>query len=129
MPALRQCPDMADFQLNERLTADSIAVTSLELCGVRVMNDSRYCCLLLVPRRAGVEEWHDLEEADVLQLSREIRKVSKTLKSLTAADKINVTAIGNMVRQMHVHVVARRWSRLLQRMRNDVDVGRPDSEL
>ena len=106
--ALRQSPDMADFELNERLAADSIPVTSLELCDVRLMNDSRYCWLLLVPCRTGIEEWHELEEADALQLSREIRKVSEVLKDLTGADKINVAAIGNMVRQMHVHVVARR---------------------
>ena len=100
--------DVADFKLNERLEADSIAVTALELCEVRLMNDSRYCWLLLIPRRAGVEEWHELVEADALQLSREIRMVSAALKSFTGADKINVAAIGNMVRQMHVHVVSRR---------------------
>ena len=99
---------MADFELNERLAADSIPVTAMELCDIRLMNDSRYCWLLLIPRRRGMEEWHELDEADSLQLAREIRKVSKALKEFAGADKINVAAIGNMVRQMHVHVVARK---------------------
>ena len=98
---------MSEFELNDRLEADSIAVAALELCDVRLMNDSRYCWLLLIPRRGGVEEWHELAEADAIQLSREVRKISAVLKSFTGADKINVAAIGNMVRQMHVHVVSR----------------------
>ena len=99
---------MSEFRLNERLEADSIAVAALELCDVRLINDSRYCWLLLIPRRGGVEEWHELAEADAIQLSQEVRKISAVLKSFTGADKINVAAIGNMVRQMHVHVVSRR---------------------
>ena len=98
---------MAEFQLNERLEADSHPVCALELCDVRLMNDSRYVWLLLIPRRAGLSEWHDLSAGEAAQLSAEISQTSGTLKALTGATKINVAAIGNMVRQMHVHVVAR----------------------
>ncbi|MCP5085072.1 MAG: HIT family protein [Alphaproteobacteria bacterium] len=98
---------MTGFQLNERLEADSHAVCALELCDVRLMNDNRYCWLLLVPRRAGLSEWHELAAEDAAQLSAEISRASGALKTITGADKINVAAIGNMVRQMHVHVVAR----------------------
>lgn len=98
---------MTGFQLNERLEAESHGVCALELCDVRLMNDSRYCWLLLVPRRTGLHEWHELAADDAAQLSAEISRVSGALKALTGADKINVAAIGNMVRQMHVHVVAR----------------------
>jgi len=98
---------MAEFLLNERLEADSHAVCALELCDVRLMNDNRYCWLLLVPRRANLSEWHELSTEDAAQLSTEISRASGALKSITGADKINVAAIRNMVRQMHVHVVAR----------------------
>ena len=98
---------MAPFELNERLAADSHPVCSLQLCDVRLMNDCRYRWLLLVPRRSGVSEWHDLSGDDAVQLSREIHLASAALKRSTSATKINVAAIGNMVRQMHVHVVAR----------------------
>ncbi|MEM8689080.1 MAG: HIT domain-containing protein [Pseudomonadota bacterium] len=98
---------MNGFELDERLRTDSVAVTSLALCDVRLMNDSRYRWLLLIPRRAGVSEWHELSKEDACVLSQEIRLASAVLKKRTGADKINVAAIGNMVRQMHVHVVAR----------------------
>ncbi len=98
---------MSEFRLNERLEADSHPVCTLALCDVRLMNDSRYRWLLLVPRRVGLSEWHELSAEDGAQLSREIHLVSGALQALTGADKINVAAIGNMVRQMHVHVVAR----------------------
>ena len=98
---------MNDFELDERLRNDTVAVTSLALCDVRLMNDSRYRWLLLIPRRAGVSEWHELSAEDAAVLTREIHSASAVLKKCAGADKINVAAIGNMVRQMHVHVVAR----------------------
>lgn len=101
---------MTGFQINERLAADSHAVCALDLCDVRLMNDSRYCWLLLVPRRAGLSEWHELATEDATRLSAEISLASGALKAISRADKINVAAIGNMVRQMHVHVVARHES-------------------
>ncbi len=98
---------MTAFGLNERLAADSHPVCALELCEVRLMNDSRYVWLLMIPRRADLSEWHELSAADAAQLSAEISQASGVLKAMTDATKINVAAIGNMVRQMHVHVVAR----------------------
>lgn len=98
---------MTGFQLNHRLAADSHAVCALELCDVRLMNDSRYCWLLLIPKRANLSEWHELAPEDAAQLSSEISRASAALNAISGADKINVAAIGNMVRQMHVHVVAR----------------------
>lgn len=98
---------MTAFQLSERLAGDSHPVCALELCDVRLMNDSRYVWLFLIPRRADLSEWHELSSQDAAQLSAEISQTSSALKALTGATKINVAAIGNMVRQMHVHVVAR----------------------
>lgn len=98
---------MSAFQLNERLAADSHPVCTLELCDVRLMNDRRYVWLLLIPRRPDLSEWHELSAGEAAQLSAEVSRASDALKALTGAAKINVAAIGNMVRQMHVHVMAR----------------------
>jgi diadenosine tetraphosphate (Ap4A) HIT family hydrolase len=72
------------------------------------MNDCNYPWLILVPRRAGVVEIIDLCDADHAQLMVEIALISRALKAVTACDKLNIAAIGNVVPQLHVHIVARR---------------------
>ena len=74
------------------------------------MNDANYPWLILVPRREGAVELVDLADSDRLDLMREIALVSTALKALTACEKLNVAAIGNIVPQLHVHIVARRHS-------------------
>ena len=71
------------------------------------MNDANFPWLILVPRRAGVSEIIDLGAEQTL-LMDELALVSRALKDETRCDKLNVAAIGNMVSQLHVHVVARR---------------------
>ena len=71
------------------------------------MNDANYPWLLLVPRRRDVSEIIDLTETDQAQLMREVARAVSALKIETACHKINVAAIGNVVAQLHVHVVAR----------------------
>ena len=71
------------------------------------MNDANYPWLILVPRRAGLVELTDLAQADRMQLMQEIAQAADALKTETSCDKINVAAIGNVVAQLHVHVVAR----------------------
>ena len=97
----------AEFTLDARLAADSVPVIDLPLCSVRLMNDARFAWLLLVPRRAGMSELHDLDEADQEQLWREIRSTTQALRAVAPCDKLNIGALGNIVRQLHVHVVAR----------------------
>jgi diadenosine tetraphosphate (Ap4A) HIT family hydrolase len=72
------------------------------------MNDANYPWVILVPRRAGVVEIIDLDEAERGRLMAEIAEVSAALRELTGCAKLNVAAIGNVVPQLHVHVVARR---------------------
>jgi len=96
-----------DFQLDDRLAADSVAVVDLPLSAVRLMSDATYPWLLLVPRRAGLSELIDLDAADRGRLMEEIALTSTALRAITGADKLNVAALGNMVRQLHVHVIAR----------------------
>ena len=98
---------MARFTLDPRLEADSLPVAALGLCDLRLMRDARFPWLILVPRREGAAEIIDLGEDDRAALLGEISAVSVALKSITACDKLNVAALGNMVRQLHVHVIAR----------------------
>ncbi len=95
------------FVLHPRLAADSHRLGAFSLCGVRLMNDRRWPWLLLVPRRAGLAEWHELSEAQSDAAGREIRHASAALKQATGCGKINVAALGNVVAQLHIHVVAR----------------------
>lgn len=95
------------MKLDERLAQDSQLVAELPLCQLRLMNDARFPWLLLIPRREGASEIFDLNEADQQQLWHEASVVGQMLKTLTQADKINVASLGNVVSQLHVHIVAR----------------------
>ena len=97
----------AGFTLDARLEADSEQVIWLGLCELRVMDDRRWPWLLLVPQRQGIEEIHDLTPLDQTMLTFETNMVAQALKRITGCTKINTAALGNVVRQLHVHVVAR----------------------
>lgn len=98
---------MSDFQLDPRLAADTLAVLDLDLSRLLMMRDGNYPWLILVPRRPGAVELLDLDPADRARLWDEIERVAAALKAETGADKLNVAALGNVVAQLHVHVVAR----------------------
>jgi len=98
------------WSLHPQLAHDTVPVGDLALARVLAMNDANYPWVILVPRRAGAVEIVDLDEADRGRLIAEIAQVSAALRELTACDKLNVAAIGNVVPQLHVHVVARRTS-------------------
>lgn len=95
------------FELDERLANDTIRVGDLALSTVLLMNDSRFPWAILAPRRAGLVEFHDLSPDDRQALMEETALVSVALQKLTGAQKMNIAALGNAVRQLHVHVVAR----------------------
>jgi diadenosine tetraphosphate (Ap4A) HIT family hydrolase len=97
-----------EFSLDPQLAADSLAVAELPVSVVRLMRDANYPWLLLVPRRDGLAEIVDLDAADRTQLMAEIALASQALRETTRCDKLNVAALGNVVRQLHVHVIARR---------------------
>ena len=98
----------AAFQLDARLAADTVFVAEWNLCRVLLMDDAHFPWLVLVPRREGLAELDDLAERDLAQLMREITRAMKVLRGVVECDKLNVGALGNIVRQLHVHVVARR---------------------
>ena len=101
---------MTSFTLDPTLAADTIPVTKLRLCQIILMNDSRYPWLILVPRREDAAEIIDLTRDDQIQLIDEISIVSRIMQTSFNAHKLNVAALGNMVRQLHIHIIARQKS-------------------
>lgn len=95
------------FDLHERLAADTVTITDWPLCRVLMMDDSTYPWLVLVPRRHGVTEIHELDAADRAVLVEEMAEAARRLHHHSGADKMNVAALGNVVPQLHVHVIAR----------------------
>ena len=101
---------MDAFSLHPQLAQDSFGICDLPLSRLLLNADANYPWLMLVPRRAGATEIIDLAADDRAQLMTEISEVARALKTVTQCDKLNVAAIGNVVPQLHVHVIARRLS-------------------
>ena len=97
----------AGFTLDARLEADSEHLMWLGLCELRIIDDSRWPWLILVPQRPDIEELHELTPLDQAMLTFEANMVAHALKRVTGCTKINTGALGNIVRQLHVHVIAR----------------------
>ena len=95
------------FALDSRLKNDTLFLGDLPLSRVLLANDSHYPWVILVPRRAEVSEVFQLDASDQQQLWKETTQVASALNTVFAADKINVAALGNVVKQLHMHVVAR----------------------
>lgn len=95
------------WSLHPQLAADTRHVASLELCDLLLMDDRQYPWLILVPRVPDAVEWFDLSADDAHRLLDEAALAGRLLRSLYAPRKLNVAALGNVVSQLHVHVVAR----------------------
>ncbi len=124
---------MDKFELDQRLMRDTELVTRLGLCELRLMNDSRWPWLILVPQRVGMSEVFDLTPLDQAMLTFETNLTGEALRRATGAHKINVAAIGNIVRQLHVHVIARfeadpNWPRPVWGFENAVAYGKTEKE-
>lgn len=96
--------------LDERLAADTFPVADLPLCRVLVMNDARYPWVILVPRHPSLSEVFELSMTDQQQLWREATQLGEAMSNALDGDKLNIAALGNVVSQLHVHVVVRRHS-------------------
>ncbi len=97
----------AGWMLDPQLQGDTSPIGDFALCRVLAINNADYPWLILVPRRAGVREIFELGPADCARLMEEIALASRALKAVTGCDKLNIAAIGNVVAQLHVHIVAR----------------------
>ena len=100
---------MAAFELNDRLSGDSERIVTLGLCQLRLMDDRRWPWLILVPQRAGIEELFELRPLDQALLTFETNLAAGALKKVTDATKLNVGALGNIVRQLHIHENDANW--------------------
>lgn len=95
------------FVLNQQLDHDTVPVGDLGACSLLLMNDRRFPWLILVPRRENVRELFDLTPTDYTAVMEEVRTVAQLFAIITGAHKINVAALGNVIPQLHIHVIAR----------------------
>ena len=101
-------PEESAWSLHPRLKEDTVDIGDLPLSRVLVIKDAHYPWLLLVPRRPEIVEIIDLTEVEQAQLMTEISRVARALKEVTRCDKLNIAALGNLVPQLHVHIIGRR---------------------
>jgi diadenosine tetraphosphate (Ap4A) HIT family hydrolase len=97
----------ARYELHPQLAADTHPLAALELCELRLMDDANYPWLILVPRVAAAREMIDLDQAQRHRLTDEIDLAARLLREAFRPHKLNVAALGNLVPQLHVHVIAR----------------------
>jgi diadenosine tetraphosphate (Ap4A) HIT family hydrolase len=95
------------FSLDPRLAADTLFAAHFPLCEVRVMNDKRYPWLVAVPRIPEAVELFVLTPEHADQVWAEIQALGALVSGLPGVDKVNIGALGNMVRQLHIHIVGR----------------------
>lgn len=98
---------MSEFVLNSRLAADTVPLVDWPLSAVRLMNDRTWPWLILVPRRPDLRELHDLSTLDMALLVGELAKASRVVAEICRPEKVNVGALGNIVSQLHIHVIGR----------------------
>src|SRR5581483_6359507 len=98
-------PDSA-WSLHSQLKKDTIDIGDLPLSKVLGLKDANYPWLLLVPRRPDAVEIIDLAEVEQAQLMTDISRVARALKEVSPCDKLNIAALGNLVPQLHVHIIA-----------------------
>ncbi len=98
---------MNNFEIHPRLKADCHRIATLDLSRLLLMNNALLPWFILVPETDAVE-LHDLSREDHARLTDEIRRVSRFVEATFEIEKLNVAAIGNIVRQMHIHIIGRR---------------------
>ena len=96
-----------DFALDSILERDSIFIKNIGLCQLRLMNNSDFPWIILIPNVNNIIEITDLSEDQYSRLNAEILQAAKVMKDLFTPHKLNIANIGNIVSQLHVHVIAR----------------------
>lgn len=95
------------FTLHPVLKNDTVEITRLELCRVLLMRDRQYPWVILVPEREGLRDFDDLNAFDRDLAMIEIDRVSKAMRDAFKSYKLNIAALGNVVEQLHIHIIAR----------------------
>jgi diadenosine tetraphosphate (Ap4A) HIT family hydrolase len=95
------------FKLHKKFLKSSYHITDIKLCSIRLNDNSKFPWLILIPKRNKITDMSDLNSKDQILLMKEIIYVSKIMKKLFKTSKLNVEKIGNVVPQLHIHIIAR----------------------
>ena len=95
------------FKLDRKFVKSSHHITDLKLCTIRLNDNSKFPWLILIPKRNNINDMSDLKSKDQILLMKEIVYVSKIMKKLFKTSKLNVEKIGNIVPQLHIHIISR----------------------
>ena len=96
------------YRINKKFLKSSHHITELKLCSIRLHDNSKFPWLILIPKRKNVTDISDLNSKDQILLMKEIVFVSKLMKKLFKTSKLNVEKIGNIVPQLHIHIISRK---------------------
>jgi diadenosine tetraphosphate (Ap4A) HIT family hydrolase len=94
-------------KVNKSFLRDSHYITDLRLCSVRLMNNSNFPWIILIPNRKNITDITELNSKDQILLMKEIVHCSKLMQKIFKTSKLNVEKIGNIVSQLHIHIIAR----------------------
>ena len=95
------------FKIDKKFLKSSHHVTELKLCSIRLHDNSKFPWIILIPKRNKITDMSDLNSKDQILLMKEIVHVSKIMKKLFKTSKLNIEKIGNIVPQLHIHIIAR----------------------
>ena len=95
------------FKINKKFQASSYHIAELKLCSIRLHDNSKYPWVILIPKRKNIIDMSELNSNDQILLMKEIVYVSKIMKKLFKTTKLNIEKIGNIVPQLHIHIIAR----------------------
>ncbi len=95
------------FKINKKFLKSSHHITDLQLCSIRLHDNSKFPWIILIPKRNKITDMSDLNSKDQILLIKEIVYVSKIMKKLFKTPKLNVEKVGNIVSQLHIHIIAR----------------------
>ena len=95
------------FKLNKKFLKSSHHLLDLKLCTVRLHDNSKFPWIMLIPKRKNINDITDLNSKDQMLLMKEIVFSSKIIKKLFKTSKLNVEKVGNIVPQLHIHIIAR----------------------
>ena len=96
------------FKIDKKFLKSSHHITELKLCSIRLHDNSKFPWVILIPKRNKITDMSDLNSKDQILLMKEITHVSKVMKKIFETSKLNVEKIGNIVPQLHIHIIARR---------------------
>jgi len=95
------------YRINKKFLKSSHHTTELKLCSIRLHDNSKFPWIILIPKRKNINDISDLNSKDQLLLMKEIVYSSKVMKKLFKTSKLNVEKVGNIVPQLHIHIIAR----------------------